>query len=150
MTPEQIALLQKSWQQATPVGDQLVTRFYDTLFTLDPGLRALFRNDMPGQRRKLIKVLNTVIRQLDNLQPLLPVVKALGERHVGYGVRDHDYDTVGAALISSLEYFLGDGFDEKTRTAWIQAYTLLSETMKAAAKNATGSGKSDPAQAEAA
>lgn len=41
--------------------------------------------------------------------------------------------TVGGALIWTLDQGLGPAFTPETKEAWIQAYTILADTMKAAA-----------------
>ena len=63
----------------------------------------------------------------------MPVVEDLGRRHVGYGVMDEHYDTVGAALLWTLEKGLGDAFTTEVREAWTSVYGLLATTMKNAA-----------------
>ena len=60
-------------------------------------------------------------------------MRALGERHVAYGVEEHHYETVGEALLWTLERGLGDAFTDDVRDAWATAYTLLAMTMKSAA-----------------
>ena len=55
------------------------------------------------------------------------------QRHVAYGVREEHYDTVGAALLWTLEQGLGDAWTVELATAWATAYTLLATTMKDAA-----------------
>ena len=62
-----------------------------------------------------------------------PAVKALGQRHVGYEVKDEHYDTVGAALLWTLEQGLGPDYTEETASAWTTVYGVLSATMKEAA-----------------
>ncbi len=52
-----------------------------------------------------------------------------GARHVAYGVRAADYQTVGDALFAALAAVLGDGFDAQTREAWMLAYNIVAETM---------------------
>ena len=64
---------------------------------------------------------------------LVPAVQALGKRHQTYGVKDAHYDTVGEALLWTLERGLGDGFTPDVKTAWASAYGLLATTMKTAA-----------------
>ena len=44
---------------------------------------------------------------LNRLDALVPVVEDLGRRHAGYGVKDEHYDSVGAALLWTLERGLG-------------------------------------------
>ena len=64
----------------------------------------------------------------------MPVIEALGRRHVGYGVRDRHYLTVAEALLWTLEQGLGAAFTEETKQAWIDAYGLLATTMQNGAK----------------
>ena len=53
MTPEQIELVQRTWRAVLLMGDTAAELFYGKLFSLDPGIRALFRNDMLEQGRSL-------------------------------------------------------------------------------------------------
>lgn len=138
MTEEQIQLVQTSFAQLTPIAHTVPALFYGRLFELAPMLKELFRNDMQTQGAKLMQALALVVESLHNLAPLLPMVQALGKRHVHYGVQAADYDTVGAALLWTLEQGLGSAFTPATRDAWTQAYTTLATVMRdAAAKAAT-------------
>jgi len=49
-----------------------------------------------------------------------------------YGVRAQDYDTVGAALLWTLEQALGAQWTEEMCAAWSAAYTLLATAMQTA------------------
>jgi len=133
MTPEKIALVRNSWQQVLPIRDTAAALFYGQLFELDPSLRALFRGDMTEQGRKLMTMINMVVMSLDNLAPLLGAVEDLGRRHVGYGVTDAHYDTVGSALLWTLGKGLGEQFTPPVEAAWTEAYTTLAAVMKQAA-----------------
>ena len=133
MTPENIALVKDSWRQVLPIQDTAARLFYGRLFELDPSLRPLFRGDMAEQGRKLMTMLNMVVMSLDNLAPLLGAVEDLGRRHVGYGVTDAHYDTVGSALLWTLGKGLGEQFTPPVEAAWTEAYTTLASAMKQAA-----------------
>ena len=133
MNPQNIALVKTSWQQVLPIQDTAASLFYGRLFELDPTLRALFRGDMTEQGRKLMTMINMVVTSLDNLAPLLGAVEDLGRRHVGYGVTDAHYDTVGSALLWTLGKGLGEQFTPPVEAAWIEAYTTLASVMKQAA-----------------
>ena len=133
MTPEQKILVQQSLTKVVPIADQAAALFYQRLFSLDPSLQHLFRGNMEEQGRKLMKMIGTAVNGLDDLDALVPAVQDLGRRHVGYGVEDGHYDTVGAALIWTLEQGLGDAFTNPTREAWVTVYGILASTMKAAA-----------------
>jgi len=133
MTPQQISLIQASWASVVPIQDTAAGLFYQRLFTLDPAVRPMFKGDMQEQGRKLMKMLGTVVNSLTRLDELVPVAQDMAKRHVGYGVQPAHYDTVGAALLWTLEQGLGSAFTDDTRDAWATAYGILAGVMKEAA-----------------
>jgi hemoglobin-like flavoprotein len=134
MTPEQITLVQTSWEKVKPISDKAAELFYGKLFELDPELKDMFKGDMTEQGRKLMMMINTAVNALNNIEGIVPAVQDLGKRHAGYGVQDKDYDTVAAALLWTLEAGLGDEFTPDVKGAWTDTYVLLATTMKDAAK----------------
>ncbi len=136
MTPQQIALVQGSWQKVVPIKETAAELFYNKLFETDPSLKPLFKGDIKEQGRKLMMMLNTVVTKLDNLGEIVPAVQDLGRRHSGYGVKDKDYDTVAGALLWTLGAGLGDAFTAEVKDAWVAAYTILAGAMKEAAATA--------------
>jgi hemoglobin-like flavoprotein len=133
MTPQQITLIQTSWAAVVPIQDTAAGLFYQRLFVLDPAVRPMFKGDMQEQGRKLMKMLGVVVNSLTRLDELVPVAQDMARRHVGYGVQAAHYDTVGAALLWTLEQGLGSAFSEEMKTAWATAYGVLSQVMKDAA-----------------
>ncbi len=133
MNPEKIALVRSSWQKVLPIRDAAAELFYGRLFELDPSLRPMFKGDMAEQGRKLMTMLNMVVTSLDNLGPLLGRVEDLGRRHVAYGVTEAHYDTVGNALLWTLDKGLGEQFTPAVKDAWTNAYGTLASVMKQAA-----------------
>lgn len=136
MDQESIRLVQQTWKQVDPIREKAAALFYGRLFELDPSLRPLFKGDMAEQGRKLMNMLATAAMGLDRLDSIVGEVQALGRRHVAYGVQDAHYDTVGAALLWTLEQGLGEAFTPQVKAAWAEAYTLLADTMKQAAADA--------------
>jgi hemoglobin-like flavoprotein len=134
LNAKQIELVQASWKQVQPVADDAAALFYTRLFHLDPSLRPLFRGDMEEQGRKLMGMIGFAVKGLTRLDNLLPGLRALGQRHAGYGVRDEHYDTVAQALLWTLQRGLGEAFDNETKKAWVAAYTTLSSVMKEASR----------------
>ncbi|MFA5081415.1 MAG: globin family protein [Hydrogenophilaceae bacterium] len=133
MTPEQIALIQSSWTKVVPIKDTAAELFYGKLFELDPAVKPMFRGDMKEQGRKLMASLNVVVNSIANLGDLVPNIQEMGRRHVAYGVEARHYDTVGAAILWTLEQGLGEDFTPATKEAWTIAYTTLANVMKEAA-----------------
>jgi len=136
MTPEQRTIIRDTWQQVGPIADAAATLFYERLFEIDPGVRTLFRHaDMPSQRGKLVAAIGTVVDGLDRIDALVPLVAALGRRHAGYGVTDAHYDTVGAALLWTLEKGLGDAWTPAAADAWTAAYATIAGMMRSATES---------------
>lgn len=133
MTPHQKMLVQTTFAQVAPIAETAAALFYTKLFELDPSLRPLFKGDLEEQGHKLMQTLAVAVRGLDDLGALVPTVRALGTRHAGYGVRDAHYETVGEALLWTLETGLGDAFTPEVRDAWATVYWLLADTMKSGA-----------------
>ena len=133
MTSRQIELVQDSFRLVEPILEAATAMFYDRLFEIDPSLRQLFRRSREEQGRMLAQALTVVAKGIDRPEQLKKGVKALGERHAGYGVRDEHYATVGTALLWTLEQGLGDAFTPEVRDAWAAAYGWLAFTMQRAA-----------------
>ena len=134
VTPAQKTLVQNSFVDIATIADDAAVLFYQRLFELDPSLRQMFRGDMSEQRKKLMQMLTAAVKGLDHLDRLVPVVQDLGRRHTGYGVQESHYETVGEALLWTLEMGLGRNFTPDVKEAWTAVYTLLATTMKDAAR----------------
>lgn len=134
MTPEQQELVRESWRRFDPTPRAASVQFYERLFQLDPMTQQLFAGvDMAEQERKLMAMLAQIVHAIDRPEELVSSVAALGRRHVHYGVKDADYESVGAALLWSLEQGLGDAFTPQVRAAWTEAYLTVSTVMRRAA-----------------
>jgi hemoglobin-like flavoprotein len=139
MNSEQISLVQSSFKDVRPIAVAAAELFYDRLFVLDPALRPLFKGNMADQGRMLMSMLSSAVNGLTRLDTLGPVLRALGARHVAYGVQDNHYATVGSALLWTLEQGLGDKFTPAVAQAWTSAYQLLAGAMQAGAEDFTTS-----------
>jgi len=133
MSPDQIRLVQASWAQVRPIQAAAADLFYGRLFELAPDTRPLFKRDIHVQGAMLMQTLDMVVGSLGRLAEVLPAAEQLARRHVGYGVHPRHYDSVGTALIWTLEQGLGTAFTPAVREGWIAAYTALAGAMKAAA-----------------
>jgi hemoglobin-like flavoprotein len=129
LSREQIELVQNDWSKVASIADAAATIFYERLFELDPKLKALFKSDLTEQKKKLMQTIGVAVKGLDDTGSLIPAVQSLGRRHVGYGVKPDDYDTVGVALLFTLRQGLGVDFDPQHEAAWAKVYGLLARTM---------------------
>ena len=132
MTPQQIELVQTSFKKVVPIAGTAADLFYNRLFEIAPEVRPMFPQDMKEQKVKLMAMLGTAVSNLHKLDEILPAVKALGQRHKGYGVAATHYAPVGTALLWTLEQGLGPEFTPEVKAAWTETYTALAGVMTSA------------------
>jgi nitric oxide dioxygenase len=133
VTPAQQELVRASFAKLAVMPEVAGALFYDRLFAENPSFRPMFKHDMRVQGVKLMTMLAMVVYNLHERGNVLPAVRDLGVRHVGYGVKLEDYDALGEALLWTLEQALGEEFTPTVREAWATCYGELADEMKAAA-----------------
>ncbi|HEY4041313.1 MAG TPA: globin domain-containing protein [Rhodopila sp.] len=79
-----------------------------------------------------METIGAAVSNLHQFDAIIPILQNLGSRHVAYGVKDADYDTVASALLWTLEKWLGDAFTPPVRKALTVCYGTLAGVMKAA------------------
>ena len=137
MTPEQVTMVQESFKKVLPIADTAADIFYGRLFEIAPEVRPMFAADMSKQKKALMGTLAVAVQNLHQVEEILPVVQELGVKHVSYGVKDEHYDTVGGALLYTLEKGLGDDWTEELKAAWTETYGAVAGVMKSAAAEAS-------------
>ena len=134
MQEAEIVMLEESFREVAAVRDDAAELFYERLFVNDPSLRVMFAAaDMKDQGRKLMAALAFVVSSLRRLDTVVPALETLALKHVGFGVRDEHYATVGKALIETLSLFFTHRFTLEHRRVWSMAYGTVADVMMAAA-----------------
>ncbi len=129
MSPEQVHLIRKSFAELSRHDHVAALIFYRRLFEIDPSLRPLFTTNIEDQSRKLLEMLGVLIAMLERPVGLDMELRAMGARHLGYGVKDAHYATVGQALLDMLGEVLGKQFTPEVRAAWVALYTAVQTLM---------------------
>lgn len=115
MTTEQIELTRGRFKQVNPISGVAARIFNSRLSKL----RALSKGEMREQGRKLMRMIGMDVLNLELLDELLSGLRALGARHAAaYGVHDEDYETLGAALLGTLEASPSLSFTPNTQEKW--------------------------------
>lgn len=136
VTPDQITLVQQTFERAARMGPHVAQTFYSELFAIDPSLRAMFKRDMIAQGQKLMSTLKLVVESLNAPEHILPAAQHLAVKHLDYGVEARHYTMVGTALTRTLRHELGADFTPEARAAWAAAYQWLADAMRNAAYGA--------------
>ena len=128
-------LIVESFEAVKPHADDVVSYFYETLFSNHPEAKGLFKNvDMAAQKKALVASLAHCVENIHDEGHLSRYLKSMGERHVRYGVQEGHYAWVGEALIQTFQYFFDESWTSELEESWIQLYTLMSDLMKLGAK----------------
>jgi len=146
--------VERSWQQVQAAGGYYVAELlYRHTFQLEPEVIDLFppevrykyrdwtadegvdeRNiyESPALRKLFSKYMNAIgctVAGLNDFSKLVPMLRALGARHIGYGVSERHWPILGKALMLTLQDVLGDAFTSEVESAWMMVYGFMSSIM---------------------
>ena len=131
-----INLLENSFNCVRHDAVNFSASFYNKLFSYHPELKPLFaKADLAAQEKKLVVSLAIIVENLRNPEELSMALKSLGAYHQQVGTMSEHYPFVGQALLETFAEYLGDRWNGKTYQAWLDAYSLITETMLEGAKN---------------
>jgi hemoglobin-like flavoprotein len=122
--------LEESFDAVAPRGDELMEEFYGRLFEAAPAVKPLFAGtDMKRQRAMLLSALVLVRKSLRDLDSIVPKLRQLGARHVGYGARPEHYPVVAEVLIASMAAVAGEAWTPQYEEAWGAALGVVAAVM---------------------
>jgi hemoglobin-like flavoprotein len=125
-----IELLESSFSQIRTQETECMNYFYTTLFADYPQVKLLFANTaMRKQAKQLFKSLVFVVENLRCPDVLATALKALGTRHVQYGVQAEHYPIVGSTLLKAFSICLDSAWTPDTEQSWSEAYAVITELM---------------------
>lgn len=133
MTTQQKRLVRESFPSLVEVAGPVAQLFYGRLFQMHPSARAMFRSDIRAQGVKFMDMLTSLVGSLDDFEDQLPALRAMGQRHAGYGVTPQHYATVGESLIWALAQALNGEFSGDVKVAWVTLIGEVGAAMKAGA-----------------
>jgi nitric oxide dioxygenase len=129
--------IETTFDLVAPRGEELMDVFYARLFAAAPAVQPLFAGtDIRRQKAMLLGALVLVRRSLRDMDALLPKLRELGARHVGYGATPEHYIVAGEALIASLAEIAGSAWRPEHQLAWGAALAVIAQAMLAGARDA--------------
>ncbi len=125
-----IDILETSFDLIAPRGDELMDRFYARLFEAAPAVRPLFAGtDLRRQKAMLLGTLILLRKSLRDLDAIVPKLRELGARHVGYGAMPAHYPVVGEALLAAMGDVAGEPWRPAFEQAWANAFAVVAQAM---------------------
>lgn len=131
LSPDTIAIVKATAPALQQHGVAITTRMYERLF-VDPSVKALFdeaAQESGEQPKRLAAAILAYAKNVDNLGVLGQAVERMAGRHFETGVKPEHYPAVAAALLPAIKDVLGEAVDDKTLTAWGEAYWFLAEIL---------------------
>ena len=129
--------LETTFDLVAPRGEELMDIFYARLFAAAPSVKPLFAGtDLRRQKAMLLSALVLVRRSLRDMDAMVPTLRELGARHVGYGARPEHYLVVGEVLIASLAEVAGGAWRPEHQLAWAAAFAVIADVMLSGAAEA--------------
>jgi hemoglobin-like flavoprotein len=129
-----VTVLRESFALVVERAPDVTARFYDVLFARYPQARSLFgRNMRNKQEEMLTRALVAVIEHLEDPTWLSETLRALGAKHVAYGVTDEMYPWVGESLLAALATVLDREWTPRVEAEWTAAYAAIAGAMMAGA-----------------
>ena len=129
-TPAQV--LRRVFQDVFDSDPYLTRSFYELFLGRYPQVQSLFKsNDPKLQGRMLREVLVAIIdhlavlNTLDSEYHLADTLRALGERHVAWGVTPEMYDWFGECLRETVQRAAGEAWTERVDAAFSDAYDAV-------------------------
>ncbi|MBD2775549.1 globin family protein [Iningainema tapete] len=126
-----VEVLEQSFAQIKPHSTEFAASFYDNLFADYPDVQPLFAHtNMVEQRKHLLSALVLVVENLRKSDVLNQALRGLGARHLEYSVLPEHYPMIGATLLKTFEYYLGDDWNPEVKQAWTDAYSEIAQVMQ--------------------
>ncbi|XP_041469276.1 uncharacterized protein LOC121419053 isoform X3 [Lytechinus variegatus] len=143
LTREQRKLVQTTWKKLATNHTKHGTVMFAKLVTDNPDVGHLFpfgsknlsyqqllRNPQAQSHgKRVMETIGTAVAGLDDLNLLVPILKELATRHIGYKVTKQHFKCVGAALIHAIKEGLGSSFSPSIQSAWVATFELITNTM---------------------
>jgi hemoglobin-like flavoprotein len=142
--PLDVDALRESFALAVERAPDLTRRFYEILFERYPSVRPMFGASLKKQEEMLTRALVAVLDHAEDEAWLGETLRALGAKHVGYGVTDAMYPWVGDALLGALSEVAGDAWTPRFEKAWSDAYGAISGLMMEGARAAVAGADDAP------
>lgn len=132
-----VNLLRSSFELVVENSPTITTRFYEIFFERYPQVRPMFSTRSSDQQAKMLtQALVAVVDHLEDAPWLQQTLGAMGQKHVGYGVKDEMYNWVGECLLAALAEAAGAAWTDEVAQAWTDAYGAITSLMLAGAAEA--------------
>jgi hemoglobin-like flavoprotein len=124
-----VAVVRASWESLAGRQAALVDRAFLRLLAAYPRARRHLGRNLTKPKLHLVRLLESIVRDLDEVSRLECTLAAAGERHARYGALAEHYAPARGAILAALSDLLGAKWTPLTAHAWTQALEAASGMM---------------------
>lgn len=125
LTQEEKGIILETVPVLQEKGTEITSKFYNRMFNQHPELRNMFNqtNQKKGfQSTALAQSVLAAAVNIEDLTPILPIVKEIAYKHCALDVRPEHYPIVGENLLAAIQEVTGLDADHTIIQTWGKAY----------------------------
>ena len=125
LTQEEKGIILETVPLLQEKGTEITSKFYNRMFNQHPELRNMFNqtNQKKGfQSTALAQSVLAAAVNIEDLTPILPIVKEIAYKHCALDVRPEHYPIVGENLLAAIQEVTGLDADHPIIQTWGKAY----------------------------
>lgn len=125
LTQEEKGIILETVPVLQEKGTEITSKFYGRMFNQHPELRNMFNqtNQKKGfQSTALAQSVLAAAVNIEDLTPILPIVKEIAYKHCALDVRPEHYPIVGENLLAAIQEVTGLDADHPIIQTWGKAY----------------------------
>jgi hemoglobin-like flavoprotein len=130
-------LLRESWECALANGGDIALHMYAEIPDLGPEIQDIFvRVNLEEQRELFMGTLQFIVMNYERRALVERMLREMGRRHVGYGVRPEHYGVFGECFLRALKRSCGSKWNLETELLWRTVYEDIADVMAQGASEA--------------
>ncbi|MET7337437.1 globin domain-containing protein [Nonomuraea sp. NPDC005650] len=126
--------LRDNFELVAKYGDSVPLYLFSDLFLRVPGYREMFPVSMRNQRDRLMRALAFAVEHAGGLQEITPYLHQLARSHRKLGVANEHYVQWSASVVSTMQRFSGNTWDDGLDREWREFLGALSRVLVDGAK----------------
>lgn len=130
-------MLRESWECALANGGDVALHMYGEIPGLAPEIQDMFaRVDLEEQRELFMGTLQFIVMNYERRPLLERMLREMGRRHAGYGVRPEHYGVFGECFLRALKKACGEQWTFEAELLWRTVYEDVADVMAQGASEA--------------
>jgi hemoglobin-like flavoprotein len=129
LSPREIELIRESHARLLPEAQRVSEEFYKDLFSREPEIKGLFREDLSEQGMRFMSAIHVIVDNLHDMEAMDAQIERLAAGHAALHIKPLWYRHMQEALIDTFAAALGERFTNEIELAWRSAFSQICDRM---------------------